>query len=80
MHGITLFIKRSSFLFVVLSIALGIVSFKLYRSNKAYQQRNRSLLIQNDSILSVNIQLINALETRKTGIAVQNNKEEAKKK
>lgn len=45
-------------------VLLAIASGFLYRQNKMYQQQNESLIIQNDSILSVNIELTKALKQR----------------
>lgn len=41
---------------------LVIISGFLYQQKRFYQQQNRDLIIQNDSVLSVNIELQNALE------------------
>jgi hypothetical protein len=43
--------------FIVLTVAMGY----LYHQNKNYQYRNRRLIIVNDSVLSENLELRNAL-------------------
>lgn len=39
----------------------------LYRQNKHYQQENRRLIIQNDSLMSVNIELSGKAKKYQTG-------------
>ena len=54
--------KRKS-LPVVTLLALMVVSVTvnaiLYQQNRSYRTHNRELILQNDSILSVNLELIN---------------------
>jgi len=47
---------------VVIIIILFTVSSWLFSQNKAYARKNRELVLQNDSILSVNLDLINELD------------------
>jgi hypothetical protein len=60
----------SSFTSIMLIILSGIVitlsatTGYLYRQNKHFQSEQRELIIQNDSIISVNIKLTQALETK----------------
>jgi hypothetical protein len=52
--------KPRSFLtsaLLMVTFLLTVVSGCLYRQNRSYESRNRELIIQNDSILSVNIEL-----------------------
>jgi hypothetical protein len=51
-------------LFIGALLALAIAFGFLYRQNRVYQQKNKNLIIQNDSILSVNIELTKALQQR----------------
>lgn len=44
------------FLLMVVSIAMNGV---LYQQNRSYRHHNRELILQNDSILSVNLELVN---------------------
>ena len=63
------------YLFIFLILVLGILSSCLYISNSSYQQENRSLIIQNDSILSININLNEELKNYKqTDIAQKNSR------
>ena len=50
---------------LVLIMTLMIVNGCLYKSNKAYRQENRTLIIQNDSVLSINIELNEQLNNYK---------------
>lgn len=45
-------------------LTLTLVSGCLFHQNKVYESQNRKLIIQNDSIMSVNIELKNFLEQR----------------
>lgn len=58
---------RSSWLLVpfVIIIILFAVSGYLLNENKAYARKNRELLLQNDSVLSVNLDLLNELDRLK---------------
>ena len=47
---------------VVIIIILFTVSSWLLSQNNAYARKNRELVLQNDSILSVNLDLINELD------------------
>ena len=46
---------------VCVMVLLVMVSASLFLQNKHYRQENRELIIQNDSIMSVNIELKSAL-------------------
>jgi hypothetical protein len=50
---------------VVLIMSLIIVNGCLYKSNRTYRQENRNLIIQNDSVLSINIELNEQLNNYK---------------
>jgi hypothetical protein len=54
--------KRKS-LPVFILLGLMVVSFTvnaiLYQQNRSYRSHNRELILQNDSILSVNLELVN---------------------
>lgn len=63
-------------LFILLIIVLGAMSSCLYVSNAAYRQQNRDLIIQNDSVISVNIGLTRELEYyKRTSLAGAGNNE-----
>jgi hypothetical protein len=53
------------FLFIAGLIFFTAASGYLYRQNKNYQFQNQRLIILNDSILSENIELKNALQQKK---------------
>lgn len=56
-------------LFIILSgitILLAFTAGHFYRETKKYQEQNRALIIQNDSIISVNIELRNAIRFTST--------------
>jgi dTDP-4-dehydrorhamnose 3,5-epimerase-like enzyme len=55
--------------FLLLTTASGY----LYKKNKTYQYENRRLIIINDSILSENIELKNALQLKRSAAAIQGN-------
>lgn len=63
------FIRRTPmilvFLLCVILVLLGINGC-LYQKNKVYRRENRQLIIQNDSLLSINIELNEALQNNKT--------------
>jgi CHASE3 domain sensor protein len=65
-----LFIQaRPAFLLLTgIIFILVIISGFLYQQKKFYQQQNRELIIQNDSVLSVNIELQNALKQQPSAI------------
>ena len=54
---------KSKRLAVMLLLGLTVASITvngiLYRQNRTYKYQNRELILQNDSILSVNLELIN---------------------
>jgi len=56
----------SAFLFSLIGIVLllGTVPGCLYSENKKYEIQNRNLILQNDSIQSVNIELNNSLKLK----------------
>ena len=53
--------KKNRFIYplVALNIILVIAVVMLYQQNKTYKSITRELIIKNDSILSVNLQLMN---------------------
>ena len=53
--------KKNHFIFplIALNIILAIAVVMLYQQNKTYKSITRELIIKNDSILSVNLQLMN---------------------
>jgi hypothetical protein len=63
------FIRKSPlvlvFMLCIILVLLGINGC-LYQKNKAYSRENRQLIIQNDSLLSINIELNEALQNNKT--------------
>jgi len=46
-------------------LTLTLLSSYLFHENRIYQSENRKLIIQNDSILSANMELKNFLQNRK---------------
>ena len=54
-------------------LLLGTASGVLYQRNKTYQNENRRLIILNDSILSENIELKNALQQKRSSAAIGRN-------
>jgi hypothetical protein len=52
------------FLFLGVILALAMLSGYLYQQNIKVRERNRELTIQNDSVMSVNIELNKALELK----------------
>ena len=59
--------KRKSLpVFIMLALMVGSITVNaiLYQQNRSYRHHNRELILQNDSILSVNLELIN--QTQKT--------------
>ncbi|HYH16775.1 MAG TPA: hypothetical protein VD794_16200 [Flavisolibacter sp.] len=54
--------KSRSYIFplLVVNILLAIAVVSLYQQNRSYKSINRELIIKNDSILSVNLELLNA--------------------
>jgi len=51
-------------LLIAAVIALAMLSIFLYAENRSFRNANESLILQNDSIISVNIQLQSALKNR----------------
>lgn len=54
--------KRKSLpVFILLGVVVASVAANgiLYQQNRSYRNQNRELILQNDSILSVNLELIN---------------------
>jgi hypothetical protein len=58
-------LRTTLFLFAGALILFVIASGYLYRQNRNYQYQNQRLIILNDSILSENIELKNALQQKK---------------
>jgi hypothetical protein len=59
-----LYSRLLSYMLVTLVAMLLGVSLLLLKSNDEYQAHNRQLIIQNDSIIAVNIELLQALEQK----------------
>jgi hypothetical protein len=53
------------YILVTLVGILLFISGCLYRQKTEYQNQNRQLIIQNDSVMSVNIELVKTLEIKK---------------
>jgi hypothetical protein len=53
------------FMLCIILVLLGINGC-LYQKNKGYRRENRQLIIQNDSLLSINIELNEALQNNRT--------------
>jgi hypothetical protein len=54
--------KRKSLpVFIMLALMVGSITVNaiLYQQNRSYRTHNRELILQNDSILSVNLELLN---------------------
>ena len=51
------------------AVCLVLFSTYLYKNNQSVKQHNRELIIQNDSIISVNIELRQELERREGKLA-----------
>ena len=66
-------IKYIVFSLVAGLLLLGTASGFLYQRNKTYQHENRRLIILNDSILSENIELKNALQQKRSSAAIGRN-------
>jgi hypothetical protein len=54
--------KSNQFVFIFRGLAIGVtlllvIAFVLHRKNKQLTESNNNLLLQNDSVLSVNLQL-----------------------
>lgn len=62
---------RSPLLIAALGFVILLLLFcgSLYKQNKTYQQENRRLIIENDSIMSVNIELSNSIKKYQTNDA-----------
>ncbi|HEU4633489.1 MAG TPA: hypothetical protein VFS22_05870 [Flavisolibacter sp.] len=58
-HTRQVFLLLTGIIFILV-----VLSGFLYQQKRFYQQQNRELIIQNDSVLSVNIELQNALEQK----------------
>lgn len=60
------FFEGSTIFYLLTGIILTLllISGCLYHQKKAFQQQNRELIIQNDSIIAVNIKLQNALQLK----------------
>lgn len=52
-----------TFVFLFLFVALMATTGLLYLQNRFYKQQNRELIIQNDSILSANLELKRSMQT-----------------
>jgi hypothetical protein len=52
-----IFKKKFLSLLSVIAVGLFILSSRLYADNRFYKQKNRELILQNDSLVSVNIKL-----------------------
>ena len=61
-------LKRFLFLLLAVFIVLTAASGYLYRENKSYRLENQRLILVNDSILSENIELRNALKEKSTTV------------
>jgi hypothetical protein len=61
------------YIFIFLIIVLGVMSGCLYNHNRNYRQENRDLIIKNDSIISVNIELKDALGDRQFDTSYRTN-------
>lgn len=59
---------------LVIVLGLVVLNVSLYSRNKAYQQANRQLIIQNDSILSINIELNEVLNSNQKQIKASSKK------
>jgi hypothetical protein len=60
--------KPFSFLLIGSVILLGFFTGFLYKERKTIQEHNRQLIIQNDSIISVNILLADSLRQKPLGV------------
>jgi hypothetical protein len=47
---------------LVVAVLLLLVTACLYRQKRTYMEQNRQLILQNDSIISVNIELLRSLQ------------------
>jgi hypothetical protein len=61
-------LERILFLLVTVFIVLTAASGYLYRQNKSYQHENQRLIIVNDSIISENMELKNALRQKSSTV------------
>ena len=66
-------LQVKSFLYLLLAgfLLMGSASGYLFYENKSYQHQNHRLIIVNDSILSENIELKNALQQRRFSTAIR---------
>jgi preprotein translocase subunit SecG len=53
------------YLFIMITLTLGVMNGYLYKENKSIRTQNRALIIQNDSILSINLNLKEELRRHK---------------
>lgn len=58
------FNRTISVVLLIMVTILSIVSGCLFRGKKEAEYRNRQLIIQNDSVMSANIELLNALQSK----------------
>lgn len=63
--------KSAFFLLKGALILLSALVFLLYRDKQIVQQQNRELIIQNDSIMSVNIMLADSVKQRPIPAVIQ---------
>lgn len=53
---------------IAISVILIVINGCLYKTNKVYRRENRDLIIQNDSVLSINIELNEELNNYKRAV------------
>lgn len=58
------FNRTISLVLLVIVAILSIVSGCLFHEKKQVEHKNRQLIIQNDSVMSANIELLNALQVK----------------
>jgi hypothetical protein len=61
------------FLLISLLVILLVMNAYLYRQNNNYRHQNRALILQNDSILSVNLELMNGSLKTNSSTALTDN-------
>jgi hypothetical protein len=64
----------SIFSFGVVILLFVVLVGNLYKQNLNYKDENRKLILQNDSILSVNLELIQAIEKNVTRVRTNEDK------